>query len=232
MCTCSTGFIGSTCEACGLGHIAYPTCAACNVGSTDPACTQCTIAAHCSSHAASVTLNVGNISCACTCSIGFAGTTCDVCNVSYITYPTCTQCTTATHCSSHAASVTSNGDNTACACNCSTGFTGTTCNTCGVGYTKYPTCRLKTRTSSVTRSDQAGSIEDKTRSPSVARSITSIPWNTVPRSCTPPTSQLLMSQPRQSRHEHDRHEPSLSPGRMISRPPREQTPRKNHLSPP
>ena len=66
--------------------------------------------------------------------------------------------------------MTSNGDNTACACNCSTGFTGTTCNTCGVGYTKYPTCRLKTRTSSVTRSDQAGSIEDKTRSPSVSRS--------------------------------------------------------------
>ena len=73
------GFTGKTCSTCDLGFINYPTC------------TECTTDTYCNSHAVFASSNGNNTVCTCSCSIGFAGTTCSQCDDDYFMYPICQQ---------------------------------------------------------------------------------------------------------------------------------------------
>jgi len=114
VCTCSTGFAGSTCNQCAAGYIGYPTC----VQNCPPD--------YCN----------GNGSCSnnvCTCNAGFSGSTCNQCAAGYTGYPTCVQNCPPNYCNG-------NGPCSNNVCTCSAGFSGSTCNQCAAGYTGYPTC--------------------------------------------------------------------------------------------
>ena len=56
------------------------------------------------------------------------------CDTNYYSYPTCTYCLASTTCSGHGSC------NLDASCACNTGYAGTTCNTCDVGYSGYPNC--------------------------------------------------------------------------------------------
>ena len=129
-CACSATYTNPTCSACATNYENYPTCSA----------IQCTSAANCNNHAASVTGTLVS-GCSCTCSTGYTGTTCNVCATNYSGYPTCAPiaCTVAANCNNHAASVTGTLVS-GCTCSCSTGYTGGSCSTCSTGYYDYPTC--------------------------------------------------------------------------------------------
>ena len=140
-CTCKVGFTGASCDECAVGYIGYP------------ACTECTVAAHCNGRAASVFSSTDRLTCVCdTCADQWGGSMCETCDAKYnttgcdecadthINYPTCTECTDPVHCNGNSASVTHNDDKTTCVCTCKTGFTGATCDQCDVGHINYPVC--------------------------------------------------------------------------------------------
>eukprot|EP01060_Flectonema_neradi_P021855 TRINITY_DN298_c0_g1_i7.p1 TRINITY_DN298_c0_g1~~TRINITY_DN298_c0_g1_i7.p1 ORF type:complete len:6169 (+),score=1117.83 TRINITY_DN298_c0_g1_i7:8252-26758(+) len=152
-CTCDPKYTGSSCNRCATGYIGYP------------ACDQCTVDVHCSSHADSVTSNQGNTVCNCVCTDKWTGsqcqtcpsqfeqTTCNSCSVGHINYATgCESCSISKHCSDHATAVTSDATNMNCNCTCSNSWTGSTCSTCpskyggtdcdmcAPGFINYDTC--------------------------------------------------------------------------------------------
>ena len=147
-CTCSTGYTGATCNSCATYYSSYPTCAP----------TPCSTASDCSSHASSVsgTLVSG---CTCTCSTGYTGATCNSCATFFTGYPTCapTPCSTASDCNGHASSVLWTSTN-GCACTCSTGYGGATCNSCATYYSSYPTCVPITCSTASDCSNHASSV--------------------------------------------------------------------------
>ena len=129
-CTCLTGYTGATCDSCASLYSGYPACAP----------IQCTIVADCNNHAVAA---VGTYvtGCTCTCLTGYTGATCDSCAPLYTGYPTCTPvlCTIDDNCNSHADAV-SGTLLSGCACTCSNGYTGATCDSCASHYSGYPAC--------------------------------------------------------------------------------------------
>eukprot|EP00756_Hemistasia_phaeocysticola_P024982 Hpha_TRINITY_DN15982_c1_g3::TRINITY_DN15982_c1_g3_i2::g.75482::m.75482 len=173
VCQCSSAYEGEACDKCSAGHINYPTC------------TQCTSAAHCSGHAASVEDEGTRTSCVCTCRKQWTGGDCSSCDTTKydqaqdcgqcaagrIGYPTCEQCTNAANCNNNANSVDSNNKRTKCTCDCKSNFGGETCgecatqfegfptcSTCAAGYINYPTCTQCTSKDHC--SNHAASVDD------------------------------------------------------------------------
>ena len=140
-CTCDLGFAGATCDQCAAGYAGYP------------ACTECTVAAHCSGHSGGVSVSADNMTCVCDacfnkwtgdqcelCASKYDQATCDKCHDGHIDYPTCTTCNDGVHCSGHSDSVSHNANKTACVCECKAGFQGAACDECSPGHVNYPTC--------------------------------------------------------------------------------------------
>ena len=100
----------------------------------------CAVSNDCNNHATTVngTLVSG---CACSCSAGYGGPTCNQCADQYENYPSCPEipCTVGNDCNNHATAV--NGTLvTGCTCSCSAGYGGPTCNRCADQYENYPSC--------------------------------------------------------------------------------------------
>ena len=154
VCTCNTKWTGDDCSVCPPKYDSSDNCASCAppVRIAFPACDQCTNAT-CTMHASAVTANAGATACECTCLAPwtgptcavcpskYQGTKCDACAANHITYPQCTLCTSADHCNDHAKTVSDDGKNTKCVCNCAAPFEGDTCDACMPGHITYPTCR-------------------------------------------------------------------------------------------
>ncbi len=138
VCTCATGYAGTTCNACDTanGYIASTVMPGTCI--LNPCLSQT-----CSGHG---TCSVVNDAAACTCATGWTGPTCSTCATGYtgtncdacdtangyiastVTPGTCilTPCLSQT-CSGHG---TCSVVNDAAACTCDTGYAGTTCSTC------------------------------------------------------------------------------------------------------
>ena len=150
-CTCRNKWEGATCDTCSSPFDAAEDCGKCLVGHIAyPRCTKCTTETHCSGHATSVADNMRK-TCDCQCTAPWTGATCstcppnyeptcDKCAAGFVTYPKCVECTNAGNCNGHAKTVSSNDARDTCTCACKTGYTGTVCNACAVGYHGYPTC--------------------------------------------------------------------------------------------
>ena len=78
VCTCSVGYIGTSCSACSSQYQGYPTCSP----------VPCRVDANCSSHATSVS-GTSVSGCACTCAAGYGGAQCNACATGYSNYPSC-----------------------------------------------------------------------------------------------------------------------------------------------
>ena len=129
-CTCSTGYNGTTCDACATNYGVYPSC--------EPLV--CTVDEDCNGHATSVA-GTRVSGCTCTCSPTYTNPTCSGCAANYENYPSCSAipCTTAADCSGHATAV-SGTLISGCSCTCATGYTGPKCDSCATHYENYPTC--------------------------------------------------------------------------------------------
>eukprot|EP01063_Lacrimia_lanifica_P030059 TRINITY_DN471_c0_g1_i10.p1 TRINITY_DN471_c0_g1~~TRINITY_DN471_c0_g1_i10.p1 ORF type:complete len:1241 (+),score=364.70 TRINITY_DN471_c0_g1_i10:2656-6378(+) len=140
--TCPENFGGADCDRCAAGHYGYPICA------------RCTNEEHCNGNAWNVTDDGTRSYCMCKCADQWTGVQCEKCARRHaltpvvrggvtvdscaacapgsITYPHCYAC--ADKCSSHTALITTNDDQTECACECRNSWTGPTCDVCPEGY--------------------------------------------------------------------------------------------------
>eukprot|EP01065_Artemidia_motanka_P049498 TRINITY_DN8222_c0_g3_i1.p1 TRINITY_DN8222_c0_g3~~TRINITY_DN8222_c0_g3_i1.p1 ORF type:complete len:2481 (+),score=387.79 TRINITY_DN8222_c0_g3_i1:143-7585(+) len=153
-CTCRSQWSGPSCSGCPAAFDAAADCGECSVGHVlYPNCSECTSAAHCSSHAAAVSDDGARVMCVCSCLAAFTGPACSTCAVGYFGYPVCGACSVVTHCGSHAVAVTSDVGRTGCVCTCRNQwsgaqcgtcislYAGTDCDQCTTGFYGYPVCR-------------------------------------------------------------------------------------------
>lgn len=87
----------------------------------------------CNGHAASCDPQTG----ACTCAVGYTGTTCGQCAPGFVGYPSCVDnLCEPDPCGGHGISC----NPATGACNCATGFAGDHCESCAAGYVGFPNC--------------------------------------------------------------------------------------------
>eukprot|EP01065_Artemidia_motanka_P000148 TRINITY_DN1004_c4_g1_i1.p1 TRINITY_DN1004_c4_g1~~TRINITY_DN1004_c4_g1_i1.p1 ORF type:complete len:3237 (+),score=934.30 TRINITY_DN1004_c4_g1_i1:701-9712(+) len=149
ICACANNWQPPTCVVCPLPY-GGANCAGCADGYVAKAlpaltCTECTVAAHCSGHARSVTADATQSQCVCNCLGAWEGTeceqcppradgpNCDRCAPGRVGFPSCTACTTAA-CHEHAVSATANADQSACVCVCRNQWTGAACDECAAQH--------------------------------------------------------------------------------------------------
>ena len=124
--TCPTNFAGTDCDRCAAGHHKFPVC------------DECLSSVHCNSHSTSVSPNIDQTACECTCRHYWSGSTCGICSEPYggtdcnecipgyveqidMTTSTllCIKCTSDSHCNSRALTnshATDDGGRSVCIC--------------------------------------------------------------------------------------------------------------------
>ena len=143
-CQCPAGFAGATCEYCAPGYRGYPQC----VSDFSQDCVSTSL---CNGFGSAYWSVSGN-RCVCQCQPRFTGDRCTACAPGYTNYPTCSGPTSSTSCTTTQCFGRGTGfwDGVSCTCSCSTGYAGTFCNSCALGYVGYPTCVVSGATAGVT----------------------------------------------------------------------------------
>eukprot|EP01065_Artemidia_motanka_P044232 TRINITY_DN6256_c0_g1_i1.p1 TRINITY_DN6256_c0_g1~~TRINITY_DN6256_c0_g1_i1.p1 ORF type:complete len:1775 (+),score=532.70 TRINITY_DN6256_c0_g1_i1:55-5325(+) len=228
VCTqCRHQWTGSTCAVCPPPYQASPDCKHCLPGHVGyPTCTQCDVATHCNSNAASVTDDGARKYCVCTCTATFDPLDdCGQCVVNYTGYPSCAECTVATDCNGKATAVTSTDAHDDCDCSCLPGYDQIDCSTCANGFVGYPNCVASgAPTTTPTRAPSATPSSEPSRAPSATPSRSPIRPTASPTAepsrapSTPPS--MAPSLP-----------PTATPSRSPSLPPTAQPSRAPSLTP-
>ena len=134
-CNCADEYSGPRCNTCANNHIDYPNCVRCDLG------------IHCNGNAGSVISTASNSKCSCSCTSGYTGDACDICDTNYVRDPSlpgikCRQCSIATDCNGLATTVSSDAILQRCVCQCSSLYTGSSCELCASGRVNHPACSL------------------------------------------------------------------------------------------
>jgi len=150
VCTCTGGYVGTDCAACGAGL---------QDRDGDGVCAEACTASTCNSHGS---CDDSSGAAVCTCAGGYIGADCAMCDVGMQDNDgdgVCTGTCVADSCSGHGACDDSSGS---AICTCSGGYVGTNCSTCDVGLQDNNDNGICTAGCTLTTCSGHGSCDDTT----------------------------------------------------------------------